>query len=194
MRRHFIVKVILALALIGLLNAGIRGAFRAGWWEGYQADQVAETEEGATPYTWPRAMPFGSGPFGPRAYYGYRPFGLLRGLFTFVLLLFLFGLLAKALGFWAWRQAWKATGKDWRKMWTHGHAHGHPRHHGHAADGRPMHAPRGRRPPHWPHGPMPPWCWGDEEEAEGEAGEVESPDEEQVVKVKPDAEQVEDES
>ena len=173
MGRHFFVKAILALAAIGLLVTGMRGAFQAGWWQGYQVGQAAESEEGATPYWGPRGTPFGLGHLGPQMYprMGFRPFGLLRPLFTFVLLLFLFSLAAKAFGFWAWRHA---GGKDWRKVWPHGHPlHGHPHH------GRPPHG-------HWPHGPMPPWCWAAPEAGETESDEAE-PAEEQVAKVKPDA-------
>jgi hypothetical protein len=180
MRRHFVVRAVVALIAVALLFGAIGGAFRAGWWRGYQVGQVAESAEGATPYPWPRAIPLGPGHLSPWAY-GYRPFGLVRGLFTFVLLLFLFGLLTKAFGFWAWRKAWKTTGKDWRKAWAHSHVRGHPWHHGHSP-----HAPRGHCPPRWPHGPMPPWCWGEDEPEGGESPD-EEPTEEQVGKVKPDA-------
>ena len=40
---------------IGLLAAGVRGAFRACWWQGYQAGQAAGPEEGAMPSWGPRA-------------------------------------------------------------------------------------------------------------------------------------------
>ena len=181
MRRHFFVRAILALAAIGLLAAGMRGAFRTGWWQGYQAGQAAEPEDGAAPYWGPRAMPFGPGHMWPRTY-GFRPFGLLRSLLTVLLLLFLFSLAAKAFGFWAWRKAWKGSGKDGPRAWPHGHwPHGRPPHGPWSAC-----APRGH--PHWPHGPMPPWFWGD-----AETGETE-PTEEQVAKVKPDAEKSGNES
>ena len=188
MRRHFFARAILALAAIGLLVAGMRGAFSAGWWQGYQVGQAAESKEGATPYWGPRGMPYGPGHIGPRAY-GFRPFGFLRPLFTFALLLFLFGLIAKAFGFWAWKRAWWASGKDWHKAW-----HAHPAD-GRPADGRPVHGPRGHCGPrgrhHWPHGPMPPWWCTDKERDESKASHEEptdeEPTEEQVAKVKPDA-------
>ena len=184
MRGRFWARGLLALIAIGLLVGSIGGAFRAGVWRGYQMGQATEPgEEGALPgwgHRWaPRGGMYGYGTrFG-----GYRPFGLLRPLLTFVLLLFLFGLMAKAFGFWAWRRAWRATGKDWRQVWAHG-PHGHwP--HGHWPHGHP------------PHGPMPPWCCGDREsgdEASGAGEPGQEPVEEQVAKVKPDAGAAESES
>jgi hypothetical protein len=171
MRRHLFVKAILALAAIGLLAAGMRGAFQAGWWQGYQVGQTAESQEGATPYWGPRGtMPYGPGHLGSWSY-GFRPFGFLRPLFTFVLLLFLFGLIAKTFGFWAWRRAWRAAGKDW----SHTHPpHRHGPHHGPWPHGHP------------PHAPMPPW-WGCACSESGTGEPADEPAEEQVAKVKPDA-------
>jgi hypothetical protein len=172
MRVRFWIGALLVLIVIGLLAASIGGAFLARMWRGYQMGQAAG-EEGALPgwgHRWaPRGGMYGyGGRFG-----GYRPFGLLRPLLTFVLFLFLFGLMAKAFGFWAWRRAWRATGKDWRQAWAHG-PHGHP-----------------------PHGPMPPRCCAAPESGDEASGTGESAQEkarEQVAKVKPDAGTAESES
>ena len=98
----------------------------------------------------------------------------LRPLLAFLLLALCLGMLAKFLGFWAWRRGWGPAGKDWHRHWARGappcgpHAH-------------PAHGPRG------PHGPMPPWCWGEQERADQGAGDEEAGDqEEQVGKVKPE--------
>lgn len=177
MRKRFWMRALFALIAIGLLMGSIGGAFRAGMWQGYQMGQAtASSEEGTAPdwgLPWMphgRVFGYGRGPYMmPYSRFGgYRPFGLLRPLLTFVLMVFLFGLAAKSFGFWAWKRAWKKTGKDWRRAWACGHpAHGH------------WHGPRG---------PMPPWACDDSESSE------EEPSEEQVVKVKPDADTTEDES
>ena len=179
MRRHFYAKAVLVLAAIGLLFAGTRGAFRAGWWQGYQMGQADESgEERAMPY-W---GPYGGGFRGMR---GYHPFGFARGLLTVMMPLLLLGLFAKLLGFWAWRTMSGSAGKAGHKGWPHGPwtfgcASRHPWAHGHKP-----HA-------HRPHGPMPPWCWGHEGAAE-EQPDKDEPTTEQVAKVKPDAQATEGE-
>ena len=176
MRKRFGMRALFALIAIGLLMGSMGGAFRVGMWQGYQVGRAtAPGEEGDAPdwgpYWAPYGRPFGYGRMPYGHFGGSRPFGLLRPVLTFVLMVFLFGLAAKAFGFWAWKRAWKKTGKDWRRAWAcgyplHGHWHG---------------------PPHAPHGPTPPWGCADAESSDEETTE------EQVAKVKPDADAAEDE-
>jgi hypothetical protein len=176
MKRHFFVKVVLILAAIGLFSAGMRGAFSAGWRQGYLVGQSTEAKEDVMPYWRPGRAPFGHGHEGRGLvpHVGFRPFGLLRGLFMFALLLFLFALAAKTFGFWAWKNR---RGKDWHKLWPDAPPpHSHPSH-GHWPHSCPPHG-------HRPHGPMPPWCWAPQEADETESDEAE-PAQEQVAKVKP---------
>ena len=165
-KRHTGSRALAALIAIALIFAGLWGAYRAGWQEGYRLGWLVERSQTgesspAEPYG---ARPGIHGPFaGPRvrgmAYT--RPLSCLRPLFALLLLALFLSVLAKVLGFWAWRRGWGPAGKGWHRHW---HAH---------------------HPPHGSRGPMPPWCWGESESAD-EASDREGPVEEQVGKVKPE--------
>ena len=172
-KRHTGSRALAALIAIALIFAGLWGAYRVGWQEGYRLGWLVERSQTgesspAEPYG---ARPGIHGPFaGPRvrgmAYA--RPLSCLRPLFAFLLLALFLSVLAKVLGFWAWRRGWGPAGADWHKHWAHG-----------------PHGPYGPHGPHGPHGPMPPWCWGEGESA-GDESDTEEPVEEQVGKVKPE--------
>jgi hypothetical protein len=88
----FIVRLLLALVLIGLLVAGGTALYRAGWANGYQAAAVSAGNAGkaVTPpvpyFAYPPAY-FGPGYFYP----GFFPFGPLLGIGFFLLVFFLIG-------------------------------------------------------------------------------------------------------
>ena len=183
-KRHSGRRALAAAIAIALLLAGLWGAYRVGWREGYRLGWLVERSgegEGASvePYDyrsgtrWPFA--------GPRVggwtrYRGLGHLNCLRPLFTFLLLALVLSAIARFFGFWAWRRGWWPAGKGWYKHGPHGSwPHGHP--------------PHGPCRPHGPRGPMPPWCWGEEEAADQASADQEPADErsgeEQVGKVRP---------
>jgi hypothetical protein len=191
-KRHSGSRALAAVVAMALLFAGLWGAYRVGWQEGYRLGWLVERSgEGKVspaephdvdpgfhmPFAGPRA---GAPRLGSRARYGsLGPLSCLRPLFTFLLLALAFSLMAKLFGFWAWRRGWGPAGKGW-----HRHGPCGPWPHGHHPQGSPC-GPHGPHGPHGPRGPMPPWCWGEEDAGEKEPADQRS-GEEQVGKVKPE--------
>lgn len=108
---RFLVVLLAALIVIGLVILGGLAIHRIGWSQGYKVGQLAAgSEEGAT-------VPYGA--------YGFGPSGLFLTIGLLLLLLIMIG---KFFRFWAWKMAggpWMMAGspevKRWARHWHRPH-------------------------------------------------------------------------
>jgi hypothetical protein len=155
----FLARAIATLVLIGLLVAGGFAVYYISWNQGYAAGQlVAEGKEA----TIPPYLPNHPGYPMWHARSVYHPFGVIGVLLGIGLCILFFAVVFKLIRFVIWGSVFRrAMAGPWARSWR---------------------GPRGprayRRHARWHrvHGPMPPWCWGWDED---EAADDEKPDAEE---------------
>jgi hypothetical protein len=113
----FLVVVLLVVGLLGLAGSSI---YRAGWTQGYFVGKVTDgAATGETTVITPDSAPGQLTHFGR----GFGPAGSLFGtVLRCLLMLLLFGMFFKFIGFLMWRGR-GGWGKGWHKRGGHGHWH-----------------------------------------------------------------------
>lgn len=122
-RWSFVVGLVVALVVVGLLVMGGLAAYRAGWTQGSLSSSVEERGEGSLLAP---SMPYGFRH--PGRHFGFLPFGfsVLGLFFRFGLLLLVIGLVARALFFRPWRMAGMPSGRRRARRWHPPHGPMHP--------------------------------------------------------------------
>jgi len=132
-RRSFVIRLIGAFLLIGLMIGGSAMIYKAGIAQGIaRAPEVAAAISDATDSGQVVPMPYGYGYPGyrMRPHFGFFPFGGIFGFFLFIFLFF--GLMRMTFRPWGWhyghmhgRGPWKGHGRHWGSPpWSYGDKEG----------------------------------------------------------------------